>query len=501
MILMDNLLDADAGSVSGLAELKRKSFSGIGALLKRQAAIKLVSFLANIALARLLVPQVFGVYAIVLFVVQFFSTFGDVGIGAALIQKKGELTREELSSTFWLQQMLVWCVVCVAFAAAPFILRFYPALPSYGVWLIRAMAVSFALTSLKTIPAILMERKLDFQRIALVDITETVVFYTAAIVLAVAGFEVWSFIIAALLRSLAGTALIYALSGWVPSFKFVPASVRELVRFGLPYQGNSILGFVKDAVTPLFVGMYCGAAAVGFVNWARTFAFTPLVLSEVFGRVAFPAFSRIQGDRKLLTRAIERSIHSITLVMFPVTCLMIALGPEIIHVLFTDKWLPGLRAYYFYCTSPLVIGVLVPMYSAILSLGKSGIILKMMVALLVLEWGLGVPFVLLFGFNGIAFSQPIIAVPFYFVYRRVLSGENVHIFLIRNVKWQFISAAVTGLLCKLVTLHIYTTLITLPAVFCVGLLVYAGMMSVLDKKVFGEFIGQLRKLANGVGAS
>ena len=54
---------------------------------------------------------VFGIYAIVQFVVQFFSTFGDVGIGAALIQKKGELSREELSTTFWLQQMLVWLVV------------------------------------------------------------------------------------------------------------------------------------------------------------------------------------------------------------------------------------------------------------------------------------------------------------------------------------------------------------------------------------------------------
>lgn len=492
---MDNFANADAGSASGLAEMKRRSFSGIGALIKRQAAIRFLSFLANIALARLLAPEVFGVYAIVLFVVQFFSTFGDVGLAAALIQKKGELTREELSSTFWLQQLLVWLVVCVVVAAAPLALRFYPSLPSYGVWLIRAMAAGFALASLKTIPAILMERKLDFHRIALVDIAETVVFYAAAILLAVAGGGVWSFIIAALLRSLAGAALIYALSDWLPSFNFTTSAVGELVRFGLPYQGNSILVFLKDAVTPLFIGMYCGAAGVGFINWAKTFAFTPLILSEAFGRVAFPAFSRIQSDRELLGRAIERSIRSITLIMFPMTGLMLALGPEMIHVLFTDKWLPGLWAYYFYCTLPLAVGVVLPMYSAILSLGKSGVILKMTVALLIFEWGLGVPLVLVFGFSGIAFSQPVIAVLFYFVYRRVLAGSGVRIGVFRNIRVPVVSALAAGLAGKTAINFMTISLWTVAGSAAGGLLVYVCAVYLLEKTALREFKENLLRIS------
>jgi O-antigen/teichoic acid export membrane protein len=411
-----------------------------------------------------------------------------VGIGAALIQKKGELTREELSSTFWLQQLLVWLVVCVVVVVAPLALRFYPSLPEYGVWLIRAMAASFALASLKTIPAILMERKLDFRRIALVDIAETVVFYVAAILLAVAGWGVWSFIIAALLRSLAGVVLIYALSDWFPSFNFTSAAVRELVRFGLPYQGNSILVFLKDAVTPLFIGMYCGAAGVGFINWAKTFAFTPLILSEAFGRVAFPAFSRIQGDRELLGRAIERSIRSTTLIMFPVTSLMLALGPEIIRVLFTDKWLPGLWAYYFYCTLPLAVGVVLPMYSAILALGKSGIILKMTGALLLLEWGLGVPLVLAFGFNGIAFSQPVIAIIFYFVYRRVLV-------VFRNIRVPVVSALAAGLAGKTAMSFMTVSPWAVAGSAAGGFLVYVCAVYLLEKTALQEFKENLLKIS------
>ncbi len=491
----------DAGRAAALEELKRRSFIGIGALIKRQVAVKLLSFLANIALARTLMPQAFGIYAIVTFVAQFFSTFGDVGIGAALIQQKDNPTREELSSTFWLQQLVVWCVVCVAALTAPLVLQLYPSLPSCGVWLIRAMAVSFALTSLKTIPAIQMERRLDFRRIAIVDIAETLTFYGAALLLAFAGFEVWSFIIAALLRSLTGTALIYFFSGWIPSAHFKPSHVKGLVRFGLPYQGNTVLGFIKDAVTPFFVGIYSGPAAVGFVSWARNSAFAPLMLSEAFGRVAFPVFSRIQGDRELLARAVERSMRGITLVMFPVTALMIALGPEIIRVIFTAKWLPALPAYYFYCASPLVVGVMLPMYSAILALGKSGIVLKMMAALLVLEWGMGVPLVMTFGFNGIAFSQPVAAALFYFVYRRVLRSESVKIAVFRNIRASFFSALAAGFAAKIIMGFSGTAPLTLAAAVLAAAAVYTAAVWALEKQVLLEFGGDFIKIAVSGGKS
>ncbi|MBF8258742.1 MAG: undecaprenyl-diphospho-oligosaccharide flippase, partial [Actinobacteria bacterium] len=102
-----------------LAEVKEKSLAGVGSLFRRQLVIKTVFFLGNVLLARILAPQVFGIYAIVAFVVQFFSTFGNVGLGAALIQKKGELSGEELSTAFWFQQMLVGVVAVLIVLTAP----------------------------------------------------------------------------------------------------------------------------------------------------------------------------------------------------------------------------------------------------------------------------------------------------------------------------------------------------------------------------------------------
>jgi len=482
------------GQTDDLQELKSKSLAGIGALVRRQVIIKFIIFVGNVILARILAPEIFGVYAIVSFVVQFFSTFGDVGVGAALIQKRGELNKQELSSTFWLQQVLVWTVVVLAMVAAPLALKIYPSLPERGIWLIRAMSVSMLFSSLKTIPAILMERNLEFNKIAWVDIAENLGFQLVAISLAYAGFEEWSFVIAAVVRGVLGAVIIYLLTTWRPTFEYSYEAIKELVRFGLPYQGNNILGFIKDAVTPLFVGAYAGPAAVGYVNWARTLAFAPLMLSESFSRVSFPAFSKIQHDKELLARAIERSIRNMTLVMFPITAIMIVLGFEITRVIFTDKWLPGIWAFYFYCTSPLAIGITLPMYSAILSLGKSKILLKMTGLLLLLEWGIGIPLVIKYGFLGIAINQPIMTFIFFFIYSFVLRKENVKVKIYKNIKGQLLAAFFSGLAIKLVSQLFNENILTLILQILLGLILFLTILFLINKELISEFKSYLNKV-------
>ena len=467
----------------------------MGALFFRQIFVKVVFFAGNIILARILAPQIFGIYAIVNFVVTFFSTFGDVGIGAALIQKKGEMSQEELSTTFWLQQMLVWLVVGGVVAAAPLALKVYPSLPPVGVWLIRAMAVSFLFSSLKTIPAILMERNIDFKRIAWVDITENMAFQVVAISCAFMGFEAWSFILAAITRALLGAILIYAISPWRPSFQYRFESVKGLVRFGLPYQGNQILSFIKDAVTPLFVGAYAGAAAVGYLNWARNFAFAPLIISETFGRVAFPAFSKLQDDKELLARTVERSIRMMTLVMFPISAIMVALGPEMTHVVFTDKWMPGINAFYLYCLSPGFIGLFLPLYCGILSLGKSRILLLMTIGLIVFEWGLGIPLVLKCGFTGVAMTQPVTIPIFGYIYYLVLKRHDIEVKVIRNIKWQFITAILSAALVKFTMVFFEANVLSVGFVGVVGLLVYYLSVTFCDTTLKVEMLDYFRKIS------
>jgi O-antigen/teichoic acid export membrane protein len=473
-------------------ELKAKSLGAVGPLLIRQVLTKLIFLGANIALARLLVPQIFGVYAIVSFIVQFFSVFGEVGLGAALIQKRDQLKPSELSSIFWFQQAVTWCMALILIVAAPLMVTYYPSLPAFGVWLVRAMAVSLVIMSLKGVPIIQLERNLDFRRIAYINISESFSFHAVAVGLAFAGFGVWSFVVAAICRSVVSVAMVFNCSRWRPAFEFDFAAVRQLLRFGIPYQGNNVLGFVADAVTPIFVGVYAGAAAVGLVNWAKSFAFAPLMISEPFGRIAFPTFSRIQAYRDSLARTVERSIRMMTLIMFPITAAMLAAAPELIRLVYTEKWLPALPAFYFFCTSPMVIGIMLPMYSAILAIGNSKALLQMMILLLLLEWGIGIPSVLYAGFNGISFSQPIVLGTFFYIYRIVLMNEGVIVATLRNVRFQAVSACITGILLKSCIAVLQPEPFLLIGLLLLAAMSYTAILFIIQRKLLAELFEYLK---------
>lgn len=463
-------------------------------MVRRQIVVRLLFLGGNIVLARALAPHVFGIFAIVTFVVQFFSTFSNVGLGAALIQKKEHVSEPELSTAFWFQQGLVGMVAGIVFLAAPLAMRVYPGLPQSGPWLIRAMAVSFLFTSLKTIPSILMERNLSYEKIAWTDIAEQAIYYATVIPLALSGFEVWSFVIATIAQSVVGVALIYRYSEWRPARVFHWPSAKGLISFGIPFQMNDVVNFIKEAITPLFVGIYSGSSAVGYVTWARNFAFAPIVLSEAFTKVSFPAFSRIQDEKELLASTVELSFRCITFVMFPVTTIAFLLGPEITRIVFTEKWLPGITAYYFYCTSPFIIGIMVPMYNAILAMGKSSVLLKLGVLLLFLEWGLGIPLVLRFGYTGIAMNQPVIGFIFFFLYNAVLKKEGVRLSLWKNISPQLFSALFAGILVKGASMLVAVNATTIVLLSIFGILVYLAAIYLIAGPLLREFVNYCRQI-------
>jgi len=192
--------------------------------------------------------------------------------------------------------------------------------------------------------------------------------------------------------------------------------------------------------------------------------------------------------------AVERSIKMMTLVMFPITTMMIALGPEITRIVFTVKWMPGVWAFYLYCTSPMVIGIMLPMYCAILAIGKSKILLKMSIFLLFLEWGTAVPFIMLFGFTGIALNQPIVAILFFFIYKHVLSKEGIVLKIFQSINYQLVVSIALGIILKFICLQVPVNLFTLIIIFIMGTTGYIIAIYYTNKNLFNELRSYLLKM-------
>ncbi len=180
-----------------IALITKRSIRGILALTSRTFLIQIISFISNFLLTIFLSPTIFGVFFVVSAAIAFLSYFSDIGLAAALIQKKEIITEEDLKTTFTIQQVLVITIVIIALVLSAKIGSFYN-LNGNGVMLFQALAISFFLSSLKTIPSIILERSLRFEKLVIPQIVETLVFSVLAVFFAFKGFGVTSFTIAVL---------------------------------------------------------------------------------------------------------------------------------------------------------------------------------------------------------------------------------------------------------------------------------------------------------------
>src|SRR3990172_4291410 len=106
-------------------DIKQRSFKGVIALTSRTFVLQVIALVATFILTVLLDPAAFGIFFVVTAAVNFLNYFSDIGLAAALIQKKEQPTRADLVTTFTIQQLLVGTAVVIALLLSSTLARFY----------------------------------------------------------------------------------------------------------------------------------------------------------------------------------------------------------------------------------------------------------------------------------------------------------------------------------------------------------------------------------------
>lgn len=367
-------------------EILGRARLGVAVLVARTVVVQLVVLGGNVYLTRVLSPGDFGVFAIVQFVMSFFDLLGDAGLAAALISEKKLPDRRTMSSVFWLQVLLALGVIGVVWAVSGAIVRQWPTLPPEAPWLLRALSLVLLLTVLRTPCSIQMERKLQFGRVSTIEVIARMVYYGVAVSMARAGYGAAALLSAVIAQ--AGTSMVLAqiASPFRPELVLDRAVLGPIVRYGATVQLRSVVGYINGAITPLFAGSVLGRHALGLNNWAQGFAYFPLELVQIISRANFAAYSQIRDDREAFERAFEQSIERVALVSFFFTGLVWGLGPSLVQIIYTDKWLPAMPSLYIY-SGAMTVGCLSPLVaSALDAIGKPGILSKLTVGWVTLNW-------------------------------------------------------------------------------------------------------------------
>lgn len=398
------------GQEIDLATLKTRSLTGVVTLISRSFILQIVATVGFLALTTFLGRPEIGLFIAVNDLVGILGYFSDIGLAASLIQKKTTVTIQDLRTTFTFQQIIVLALIGLAILFARPIFEFYK-ISGGGTSLFYALLLGFFLASLKTIPSVILERQLKFNILASVEVLENLVFYALAVFLAWQGYGVVAYVWAVVGRGVLGTALIYYLASWPIGFGFSLDTLKSLLKFGLPYQVNSLLAVVKDRFLNIFLWKTIGADGIGIIGWAQTWSQKPLrFIMDNVTKVTFPAYARLQDHPEQLKKAIEKTLFFITILTFPVLAGLSLVASDLIAMVPKwSKWQPALLPLYLFCFNSALASISTPLTNTLNALGKVKINTYLMLMWTALTWGIIPILATKFGYVGVSFGVAIIA--------------------------------------------------------------------------------------------
>lgn len=463
-----------------LHAIATKSVKGVFALVSRSFLLQLLGVATSFILTVFLDPASFGIFFVVSSIIVFFNYFQDIGLAASLIQKKEEPTIRELRTVFFVQQLLVLVLIIPAIIFSHSVASFYK-LNNDGYVLYIALLISFFLSSLRTIPTVLLERKLDYTKLVVPQILENLTYNVCLILFSIWGFKVETFTIAVLARSSIGLIATYIVQPWSIGIAFERHSLKKLISFGIPFQTNSILALFKDDFRTIYLGKVLPIAQLGYIGFAEKLANLPLrlVMDNVI-KVTFPSFSRLQEDKDALKLAIEKSLFLISIVIFPIAVGIISYSPSLIEFIPKyQKWEPAIISIMFFSLGTVLSSVSTPLTNFLNAIGKVKVTLYFMVFWTIAIWALTLPLINIYGYNGVSIASFLVSLSSIAVFW--VAKKYVKFRVFGSIYKQLV-AAIVMYVFAFITRDFVTSLTGMFIFSLISLCVYMGIVMLIAGK-------------------
>jgi lipopolysaccharide exporter len=297
--------------------------------------VKAIFLIRTLVLARLLVPEDFGLLAIALVTVEFSTRITDFGMVQALVQKK-DADRSHYDVAWTLNLIRAAVVTASIIFLAPWIAQLFS--EPRAVSLIRVVAFKPMLMALASIGLAGQQRDLRLRPQARLRLVESVVNTVIAIGLATR-LGVW-----AMVAGVIGGAVVYMVGSYLvaphrPRWRFESGVATGLVEFGRWVLIVNILGMTAGLFLRIAISRQLGTAALGVYFLASKLAFLLSdTVSDLLGSVTFPLYSRLQEDLASIRNALQGILLSSYMLLAPASVLLIAVAPALTETLLGEQW-------------------------------------------------------------------------------------------------------------------------------------------------------------------
>ena len=289
-----------------------------------------------VVLARLLSPEDFGLFGIVLLAIAALQSFTQTGFSTALIQRKDNT--EDYLDTAWTVQVIRGLVLAgILFAVAPVVGWFFE--EPRCVPLLRVMCASVAIGGFVNIGIIYFRKELEFHKQFIYDLGTAIVSLAVGVVLAYRLRSVWALIWAGMAGAATRCILSYVIHPYRPRVRTQYSEAAELFRFGRWVLGSSVVIFLAGNLDHAFLGKMLGVGALGLYQMAYRLSNTPATeVTHLTNAVMIPAYAKVQDEGERLGRGFLQVFELVTSVALPLTVFIVVAAPEIVLGLLGKKW-------------------------------------------------------------------------------------------------------------------------------------------------------------------
>lgn len=373
---------------------KRNNDSVIGGLFwtfGERITAQLVTTIVTIVLARILDPGHYGMISIVTVFITFCNIFVSAGFGSAVVQKK-KADNLDFNTAFVISLSTSLILYIIIFFLSPYISVFYKMPLLCPV--IRVMGIRLIITSLNTIQHAYIQREMKFKKFFFATLFGTIMSAIIGIVLALCGYGVWALVAQYLTNTTIDTIVLLFVCKWKPKIQFNRDRAKQLFSFGWKVLGTELIYTLESDVRSLIVGKVFGSADLAYYDQGKKYPSLFVTnISSSINKVMLPTFSKKQDDLNDLKLTLRKAIKVGMYLLSPLLIGFAFVSKNVVLLLLTKKWLPVVPYIQVFCIVFLTRPLETACHQALLGIGKSGLVMKIM-----------------FGINIIALMTVIIAV-------------------------------------------------------------------------------------------
>lgn len=479
-----------------MTSLRKRSLSGVVWTFAQQFGGQLINFFISIILARILMPEEFGLIGMITVVIAVGTSLMDAGMGQSLIRTTNP-DDEDYSTVFYVNLFVSLFIYFVVYLSAPLIAAFYD--ESILNNLLRVLGLSIIVGAFSSVQRTKLTKEMNFKAQFTIQIPSFIISGIIGVVLAYQGYGVWSLVFMQLARNGIASIQFWIYSKWTPKFTFNIQRLKYHFNFGYKLTLSGLLNTLYENLYYIIIGKYFSTADLGFYTRAKSTKQLPVSnISAAINKVTYPMFAEIKDDDNRLKNAYTLVMQQVLFWVVPILVGAAVIAEPLFRLVFTEKWLPAAPMFQLLC----VVGIMYPINAYNLSIlkvkGRSDLFLKLEI-IKKSYTVIGILLVIPFGIFALLYFQIATSIIGFFI-NSYYSGRFIDFPVLEQIKKIvpiFIITSIMGAACFLLNQIILTSTwhdgYRVVFTSILGLIVYLGISKMANLAPLNEFLSMIKK--------